>query len=75
MLSPYLLTYLLSIFVDLRPMTHAGSSRMYLDPDVVPPMAGFRLYTVKKVIVSTSPARLLSLARNISIIPGQKEFG
>jgi len=25
-------------------MTHVGSRRMYLDPDVVPPLVGFRLY-------------------------------
>ncbi len=30
--------------VDLRPMTQVGSRRMCLDPDVVPPLAGFCLY-------------------------------
>jgi hypothetical protein len=30
--------------VDLHPMTHVGSRRMFLDPDMVPPLAGFRLY-------------------------------
>jgi hypothetical protein len=32
--------------VDSHPVTHAGSSRMCLDPDVVPPLAGFRLYAI-----------------------------
>ncbi len=32
--------------VDLHPVTHAESRRMCLDPDVVPPMAGFRLYAI-----------------------------
>jgi hypothetical protein len=35
--------------VDLHPMTHIGSPRMCLDPDVVPPMAGFRLYAIQGV--------------------------
>ncbi len=25
-------------------MTYVGSRKMYLDPDLVPPLAGFRLY-------------------------------
>ncbi len=41
----YLFTYL-GILVDLRPVTHVGSRRMYLDPDVFPPLAGFRLYAI-----------------------------
>jgi hypothetical protein len=32
--------------VDLHPLTHVGSRRMCLDPDVVPPLAGFRLYAI-----------------------------
>ncbi len=32
--------------VDLHPMAHVGSRRMCLDPDVVPPLAGFRLYDI-----------------------------
>jgi hypothetical protein len=52
---------------------------MYLYLDVVPPLAGFRLYTVKKVIVSPVPSQdsitKLSLARNNLIISGQREFG
>jgi hypothetical protein len=28
------------VLVDLHPVTHAGSRRMCLDPDVVPPLAG-----------------------------------
>ncbi len=32
--------------VDLHPMTHVGSRRMCLDPGVVPPLAGFRLYAI-----------------------------
>jgi hypothetical protein len=41
----YLFNYL-GILVDLRPVTHVGSRRMYLDPDVFPPLAGFRLYAI-----------------------------
>jgi hypothetical protein len=32
--------------VNLHPMSHVGSRRMYLDPDVVPPLAVFRLYAI-----------------------------
>ncbi len=41
----------LGILVDLRPMAHEGSRRMSLDPDVVPPLAGFRLYANLGVIL------------------------
>ncbi len=34
------------LLVDLHPMTHVGSRRMCLDPDVVPPLAGFLLYAI-----------------------------
>jgi hypothetical protein len=32
------------MLVDLRPVIHVGSRRMYLCPDVVPHLAGLRLY-------------------------------
>jgi hypothetical protein len=32
--------------VDLHPMTQVGSCRMCLDPNVVPPLAGFCLFAV-----------------------------
>ncbi len=32
--------------VDSHPVTHVGSRRMCLGPDVVPPLVGFRLYAI-----------------------------
>jgi hypothetical protein len=32
--------------VDSHPVTQVGSRRMCLDPDVVPPLSGFRLYAI-----------------------------
>ncbi len=38
------------VVVGLHPMTHVGSLRMCLDPDVVPPLAGFLLVAVLGVL-------------------------
>ncbi len=40
------LVFCFLFLVDLHPMAHVGSRRMCLDPDVVPPLAGFRLYAI-----------------------------
>jgi hypothetical protein len=39
-------TAVLLFLVYLHPMTHVRSRRMCLVPDVVPPLAGFRLYAI-----------------------------
>jgi hypothetical protein len=49
MAIPYPVVLLPTCFlflVDLHPMAHAGTRKMCLDPDVVPPLAGFRLYAI-----------------------------
>ncbi len=48
--------------VGLHPMTQVGSRRMCLDPDLVPPLAGFRLYAVLGVflhILSVAPLNFI----------------
>jgi hypothetical protein len=36
----------MGLLVVLRPMTHVVSRRMYLDPDVVPPLDIFHLFAI-----------------------------
>ena len=45
-----LMLLLLLLVVGLHPMTQVGSLRMCLDPDVVPPLAGFLLVAVLGVL-------------------------
>jgi hypothetical protein len=44
--SPEIYVSCFLFLVDLHPMTQVGSSRMCLDPDVVPPLAVFRLFAI-----------------------------